>query len=110
MNGRRPAGRLLGIILGVWASAAFLVLWAGAVLNLAAGGHVAGDAWSWLGELPDLAQFAAWILLLPVAVALWVSQSDVPELVRTVAALGLVLWTAVAWIGLARALRDKRSG
>lgn len=97
------ADRWLRLSLGAWASLAFLVLWAGAALNLAGGGSLAADAWAWLGGLPDLVGFAAWVLLLPVAVGLWASQSDPPALVGGLIALGLVLWTAVAWFGLARA-------
>ncbi len=98
------ASRRLRLGLGVWASLAFLVLWAGALLDLLGGGHLAADAWGWLAGLPDLVGFALWVLLLPVAVALSASQSGLPVLVGGLVVTGLVLWTAVAWIGLARTL------
>ena len=92
-------------MLGAWASLVFLVLWAGALLDLAGGGRLAPDAWSWLAGLPDLAGFAAWVLLLPVAVALWASQSGLPGVVGWLLLVGLALWTVVAWLSLARSLR-----
>ena len=87
---------------------AFLVLWAGAAASLPWGGQLAVDAWAWLTGLPDLVGFAAWVLLLPVAVGLWASQADPPAVIGGLVALGLVLWTGVAWLGLARTLRSVR--
>jgi hypothetical protein len=102
------AGRRLRLSLGLWASLAFLVLWVGAAANLAGGGHLAIDSWTWLAGLPDIVGFAVWVLLLPVAVGLWASQTDPPAIVGGLVALGLVLWTAVAWLGLARTLWGHR--
>ncbi len=96
--------RGLRLALGLWASLAFLVLWVGAAANLAGGGHLATDSWTWLTSLPDVVGFAVWVLLLPVAVGLWASQADPPAIVGGLVAFGLVLWTAVAWLGLARTL------
>jgi hypothetical protein len=103
------ASRRLRLGLGVWAALAFLVLWAGALLDLASGGRLAADAWAWLSGLPDPVGFAAWVALLPVAVALWASQTEVPAIVGGLIAVGLVLWTAVAWFGLARTIASGHS-
>lgn len=108
MRVRASADRRLRIWLGAWASLAFLVLWVGALLSLAGGGRLADDAWSWLTGLPGLIGLAVWVLLLPAAVGLWASQAGLPGIVGWLVVVGLVLWTGVAWLGLARALRTGR--
>ena len=45
---------------------------------------------------------AGW-LGLPIPVALWASQAELPALV----VVGLVAWTSVAWVGLARTLATR---
>jgi len=96
--------RRLRLALGTWASAAFAVLWIGAAVNVVGDGRLAPDAWRWVTDLAAVPQLVAWVVLLPATVALWASQSDLPAVLGWVVAAGLVVWTVVAWAGLARAL------
>ena len=100
--------RAIRLSLAIWASVLFAVLWVGVVANLAGGGRLADDAWQALNALPPLVGALAWLLGLPLAVALWAAQADLPTAVAIVIMIGLGAWTAVAWTGLARTLRRGR--
>jgi len=104
------ADRSIRVTLAIWASVAFLAMWVGVALNLAGGGRLAGDAWSWLTSLSDVLRLVAWVVVLPVTIGLWAAASGVPPVVGGVVVVGLVAWTAVAWFGLARALQTGRRG
>ena len=101
--------QLVSLALGIWASALFVVLWAGFAVNAANGGQLAASAWQALTALPPVAEAAVWVLCLPVTVALWASQAALSGIAGPLVVLGLALWTAVAWAGLARALRARRT-
>ena len=97
----------LRLFLGLWASALFALLWAGLVISALSGGGLALDAWRALSELPPVVGLAVWILGLPIPVALWASQAELPALVVAFVVVGLVAWTSVAWVGLARTLATR---
>lgn len=102
--------RRLRLVLGGWASLVFAALWLGAAANLASGGQPAADAWAWQGALPAILAIPLWVALLPIGVGLWASQAGVPAIVGAVVVSGLVVWTGVAWGGLALALSRTSAG
>jgi hypothetical protein len=104
MGAAAAADRRLRLSLGLWASALFALLWAGVVISSLSGGGIANDAWRALTELPPVVALAAWLLCLPIPVALWTSQSGLPTILVAFVVMGLVAWTTVAWVGLARTL------
>ena len=101
--------RAIRLVLGIWASAVLGAVWVGLAMDLAGGGHLAADGWGAVNSLPLPAQVVGWVLFLPVIVALWASQSGLSEAVGAAVLLGLALWTAVAWNGLARTLVAPRA-
>lgn len=108
---RRPGGsRRASLVLGTWASAVFVVLWAGAVIGVSGDGALFADAWSWIWSLGTIAAVVVWVLLLPLCVGLWATQAALPTLAMVGVITVLVVWTAVAWVGLARALIARDPG
>jgi hypothetical protein len=103
------ADRAIRLVLGTWASAVLGALWIGLLVDTAGGGHLAADGWRTLSSLALPAQIVSWVLFLPVAVGLWASQADLSAVAGVAVLLGLVLWTAVAWTGLARTLVAARA-
>jgi len=97
--------RRLRLALGIWASTVFVVLWAGAIAGAAGGGQPFEDAWRALGGLDGAARLAAWVVFLPIAVALWAANAELPAPILALVAIGLVAWTAAAWGGLVGTLR-----
>jgi len=83
-------------------------MWIGAVLAMLGTGAILGEAWAWLGSLGPVAAVAVWIPFLPVCIGLWATQSGLaaPALFAVIALL--LVWTAVAWAGLARQIAARR--
>ncbi len=109
----RPATRRrpwASLVLGTWASAAFVLLWAGALVGVADDGALFAEAWAWIGSLGPVAAVVVWIVFLPVCVGLWATQAALPTAVLVLVVVLLAAWTAAAWAGLARALVAGRSG
>jgi len=104
---RRPVGRALEVVIGLYGAAIFSVLWAGFAVGLATGGRILVDAWAWLSGLEPLAAVAAWILLLPIAIGLWAWNAVGSTLVTGAVGAGLVAWTLVAVSGLVRTFRRR---
>jgi hypothetical protein len=97
--------RVLEIVLAVYAAVAFALLWIGLGVGLATGGALFADTWTWLSGLEPLAAVVVWILALPIAIALWAWNADLPTLVAAVVAVGLVAWTLTAITGIVRTFR-----
>jgi len=104
---RRPVGRALEVVIGLYGAAIFSILWAGFAVGLATGGRILVDAWAWLSGLEPLAAVAAWILLLPIAIGLWAWNAVGSTLVTGAVGAGLVAWTLVAVSGLVRTFRRR---
>ena len=75
----------------------FLLIWValGAALILNPG--TVDELWVSLGGLPLVVQLVIWLLFLPVMAALWVWQTDWPELIRILIVLGLAGWTLLVF-------------
>lgn len=105
----RPIDRGLRLVLGAWASAVFLLLWAGVIVALAGNGALLATLWEGLSGLDGAVMLLAWILFLPVGVGLWAANAGLSLPVTILVVIGLVAWTAAAWGGLARTLADPRT-
>lgn len=55
------------------------------------------SAWHWLGSLPLLVRVVVWVLFLPVALSLWVWESDWAPWVRLVVIVALATGTLSAF-------------
>lgn len=97
--------RALEITLALWATVIFALLWAGLAMGLATGGGLFADSWAWLTGLEPLAAVLVWILTLPIAVALWAWNADLPQLAALAVAVGLIAWSLVAVSGVLRTFR-----
>jgi hypothetical protein len=102
-------GRGLRLALGAWASAVFLLLWAGAIAAVAGNGALSSTLWEGLGGLDGVMLLAAWVLFLPVGVGLWAANAELSLPVAILVIIGLGTWTAAAWGSLARTLGDRRT-
>ena len=106
----RPAGRVgrvVGVVVSVYAAAVFVVLWIGFAVGLATGGALLVDAWAWLSGLEPVWAVIAWIALLPIAVGLWAWNAAGSPLVIGLVLAGLIAWTALAVSGLVTAFRSR---
>lgn len=105
----RPIERGLRLVLGVWASAVCLLLWAGAIAAAAGNAALLTTLWEGLSELDGVAMVIAWILFLPAGIGLWAANAGLSLPVAVLVVAGLVAWTAAAWGGLARTLADRHT-
>ncbi len=101
----RSRTRALEVFLASYAGVVFALLWIGLAVGLATGGALFADTWTWLTGLEPLAAVVIWILALPIAVALWAWNADLPTLAAAVVAVGLIGWTLVAISGILRTFR-----
>ncbi len=91
--------------LAVYAGAIFVILWVGAAYALLAAPDLIDDAWAWLTGLSTVPAILAWILGLPIAIALWAAQADLAPVLAVAVGLGLLAWTGLAVRGLLHAFR-----
>ncbi len=101
----RSRTRALEVCLALYAGMAFTLLWIGLGVGLATGGALFTDTWTWLTGLEPIAAVVAWILGLPIAVALWAWNADLSALAAAAIAVGLIGWTLVAISGIVRTFR-----
>lgn len=80
----------------------FAVLWAGFAWALVASQGSLDAAWQWVRALPLVIQAIAWLLFLPVALALWVWETGWPLLLRLVVVVSLAGWSL--WMFLPKVL------
>ncbi len=102
------AGRSLELAIAIYGAMVFVVLWILVAQAIFTDGQMLADTWAWLSGLDTVAAVVVWILLLPVAIFVWAWQADLAPVLMAVVMLGLVVWTAIAWSGLMRALRRRR--
>jgi hypothetical protein len=93
------------VALSLYALAVLAVLWVGFAVAQSANRELPSQAWEWLRSLPVVPQVVACILILPLAIGLWASQSDLGQGARTAVALGLVAWTILALSQLIQGVR-----
>lgn len=74
-----------------------LLLWIGFALALVFNQGALDSVWHWLGDLPLPLQIVVWILFLPLAVGLWVWESDWSLAVRLVVIFVLAVGTIAAF-------------
>lgn len=99
---RSSFGRALQVVISLYGTAVFLVLWVGFAVGLATGGRILSDAWAWLSGLEAVEAVAAWLLILPIAIGLWSWNAGVSPLVMAAVAAAIGAWTVVAASGLVR--------
>jgi hypothetical protein len=97
--------RILEMGLAAYAGAIFVLLWAGAAYALLVEPGLIDDAWAWLTGLSTVPAIIAWILGLPIGIALWVAQADLAPILTLAVGLGLLAWTGLAFRGLLHAFR-----
>jgi hypothetical protein len=100
--------RLLELVLTLYASAVFLVLWGGFLLALIVNTEWLDSIWLWLRDLPVALEIGAWAAFLPAAVGLWIWHSSWPSLAQWAGCAGVVAWTLLAWSGIWRLSRSQR--
>lgn len=98
-------GRRSEIVLSLYATAAFAILWAGVAVALATRGDLLDRSWEWLRGLPPMMQALVWMLLLPIALGLCVWQTNPGGVGRPIVAVVLVGWTLVTISNLIGGLR-----
>ena len=91
--------------ISIYAIIIFVVLWLGFAVALVVNREWLDLLWTWVRELPPVAEIIIWVLFLPIMVALWFWESTWPDVLRFVGFAGIVAWTLVAVSGLQRALR-----
>lgn len=74
-----------------------LLLWIGFTLALLFNQSLLDTAWHWLGDLPLVLQIVVWILVLPLAVGLWVWESNWTLGERLVVIVALAIGTLAAF-------------
>lgn len=97
------SGRVLQIVLPLFASAVFVLLWIYVALATFTDSALPADTWAWLSGLDLVPAVVAWVAILPLGVYLWALDAGLEPLWMDLVMLGLVAWTIVAWAGLARA-------
>jgi hypothetical protein len=78
--------------------ALFALLWAGFGAGLVWSQGSLDAAWAWIGSLPLLLQGVAWLLFLPVVVALWAWETSWPLVIRLVVVVGLAGWSLAIFL------------
>ena len=101
------ASRALEIVLTLFASAVFVLLWVYVALAALTDSTLPADTWAWLSGLDLLPAILAWIAILPLGVFLWTTQADLEPVWMGIIVLGLIGWTWLAWAGLARLARRR---
>ena len=85
--------------------AMFVVVWVGFAIVLLGDRSFVDQAWESLRAMPAPIQLVVWVLFLPIAVGMWIIESDWSTFVGLLLGLGMVVWTIVAVAGLVRAFR-----
>jgi hypothetical protein len=92
-------------VLSTYAIVIFAVLWLGFAIALVANREWLDLLWNWVRALPLVAQIVVWVVFLPIMVGLWIWESSWSTLVRLLALVGMVAWTALAVSSFVRAVR-----
>lgn len=106
-SGRR-IGRALELILPIYASVVFVVLWIYVAVAALGDEALLADTWAWLTGLDLIPAVIAWIAILPIGVFLWAWDADLEPMFMGLVMAGLVAWTALALGGLLRLLGGRR--
>jgi hypothetical protein len=80
------------------AFALFALLWLGFGYALIASQGSLDAAWQWVRSLPLLIQGLAWLVFLPVLVALWIWQTTWPIVLRLIVIAGLAWWSLMMFV------------
>lgn len=102
VGGRDRTRRHIERGLTIYASAVFVLLWAGVVIAAFSDGRLLVDAWAWLEGLDTIAAIVVWIAILPIGVYLWAWQAELEPVLMGLVMIGLALWAAAAWSALVR--------
>lgn len=92
-------------VLSTYAIVIFAMLWLGFIVALVVNRGWLDLVWSWVRDLPLVAQIVVWALFLPGMVGVWIWESSWPALVRLLAFGGIVGWTVLAASSFLRAVR-----
>ena len=76
----------------------FALLWLGFGWALVASQGSLDAAWQWVRGLPFVVQGVAWLLFLPVLLALWIWQTTWPIVFRLVLVAGLAWWSLLMFV------------
>ena len=77
---------------------AFAVLWVGFGYALVVSQGSLDEAWHWVRSLPLILQGVAWLLFLPVLIALWIWETAWPMVLRLVVIVGLAGWSLLIFL------------
>jgi hypothetical protein len=83
----------------------FAILWVGFVSALLVNPGWLDSLWTWVRELPTVAEIIVWLLFLPIMTGLWVWQSSWTALASLLALAGIIVWTLLAVSSFVRAIR-----
>ena len=100
----RRVGRV-DMAFAIGAFAMFVIVWVGYAIALLGDRGFIDQSWEWLRSLPPPVQVIVWVVILPIAVGMWIFQSEWPTLAGVLLGMGMIAWTLVAVAGVVRALR-----
>ena len=89
----------------VGAFAMFVIVWAGYAIALRGDRGFIDQSWEWLRSLPPPIQVTVWVVILPIAVGMWIFESEWPMTAGVLLGVGMIAWTLVAVAGVVRAFR-----
>jgi hypothetical protein len=92
-------------VMSTYAVAVFALLWVGFALALIVNRAWLDAIWDWAHALPTVARVLVWAAILPIMAGLGAWESSWPAFPRLLALAGIVIWTLVAVVNFARAVR-----
>ena len=89
----------------IGAFAMFVIVWVGYAIALRGDRGSIDQSWEWLRGLPAPIQVIVWVVILPIAVGMWIFESEWTPTAGVLLGVGMIAWTLVAVAGVVRALR-----
>ena len=96
----RTVGAWLELALSSLAFAVFALLWLGVAIATLAEPDMPAHAWEWLEGLPIIIRFAMWVVVLPIAIALAITESSWHIAAKAAGWALITVWTLVTVYGI----------
>jgi hypothetical protein len=95
----------MDVAFAMGAFAMFVIVWVGYAMALRGDRGAIDQGWEWLRGLPAPIQVVVWLVFLPIAVGMWIFESEWPPMAGALLGIGMIAWTLVAVAGVVRAFR-----